>query len=119
MSPIVEKRKPHGRPPFSTLSAVPCNKSHASNDSCGGPSQEIVLTRSGAPSLTRVSRATTAVSDAETYSSDRQDFMQGLIPRTVKHLFDSITKKTEAAPSSLQFTVWCSYMEIYNETLRQ
>jgi len=45
--------------------------------------------------------------------------MQGLIPRTVKHLFDSITKKTEAAPSSLQFTVWCSYMEIYNETLRQ
>ena len=46
---------------------------------------------------------------------------RGLIPRTFEYLFERIAQKeataNEGRPGSVQFTVRCSYMEIYNEAV--
>jgi len=52
---------------------------------------------------------------------DTESAGRGLIPRTFEYLFERIAQKEATAnashPGSLQFTVRCSYMEIYNETV--
>jgi len=41
--------------------------------------------------------------------------MQGIIPNSFKHIFDSIGLESD---SSKQFLVRASYLEIYNEEIR-